>query len=162
MKTPDKTNVCRILDQKKIPYKEHSYAGSGIISGVEVADYFQADRSRVFKTLVTVAKSGEHYVFMIPSGRTLDLKKAAKAAGEKSIQMIRQDELLPLTGYVHGGCSPIGMKKNFRTFIDETAENFPEIFFSAGKVGFQVETSLENLRKAVRIEKADLCTPEEG
>ena len=105
---------------------------------------------------MTVGKTGEHYVFMVPVAEELDLKKAAKASGEKSIDMISQKELLPLTGYVHGGCSPIGMKKQFKTFIHETAESFDRIIFSAGKIGYQVELPLESLRKVVPVRSADL------
>ena len=111
----EKTNVMRILDQKDIRYNSYTYNSSDALSGVEVADILQKDPDRVFKTLVTVGRSGEHYVFVIPVAQELDLKKAAKAVSEKSIEMVRSKELLPLTGYIHGGCSPIGMKKFFTT-----------------------------------------------
>ena len=146
----DKTNVMRVLDQKKIPYKEYFYGDTGAVSGVDVAAALGEDPERAFKTLVTVGKTKQHYVFMIPVAEELDLKKAAKAVGEKSIEMIPQKELLPLTGYVHGGCSPIGMKKQFRTVIDASAERFESIMFSGGKIGYQVEVSLSDLSKVVR------------
>lgn len=146
----DKTNVMRVLDKKKIPYKEYFYGDTGAVSGVDVAAALGEDPERAFKTLVTAGKTKQHYVFMIPVAEELDLKKAAKAVGEKSIEMIPQKELLPLTGYVHGGCSPIGMKKQFRTVIDASAERFESIMFSGGKIGYQVEVSLSDLSKVVR------------
>lgn len=151
-----KTNAMRKLDSMKIPYKEHFYADTGAISGTEVAAVLSEDPDKVFKTLVTTGKSGTHYVFMIPVNCELDLKKAASAAGEKNIEMLRAKDLLPLTGYVHGGCSPIGMKKVFRTFIHNTADSFDAIFCSGGKIGFQIELSVENLRKVIRVESADI------
>ena len=123
---------------------------------MEIARLLGEDERKVFKTLVTVGKSKAYYVFMIPVAEELDLKKAARASGEKSIEMITQKELLPLTGYVHGGCSPIGMKKQFATFIHDTAENFDTIIFSAGKVGYQVELPLEGLQKMVPVKCVDL------
>ncbi len=156
-KTPEKTNVCRLLDAKKVPYTEHTYPPEEALSGVEVAEYLHQDPDRVFKTLVTVApKSGQHYVFVIPGPEELDLKKAASAVGEKSIEMLKSKDLLGLTGYIHGGCSPIGMKKFFRTTVHRTAEDFPTIFVSAGKRGHQAELSLDSLRKMIRLETADL------
>ena len=152
----EKTNVMRILEQKKIAYQPHSYVTTDAVSGTEVAAVLGQDPKRVFKTLVTVAKSGNHYVFVIPVEKELDLKKAAKCVGEKKIDMIKSKELLGLTGYVHGGCSPIGMKKFFRTTIDESAEKFEHIVFSGGKIGYQVETSLEELRKVIKFELADI------
>ena len=152
----EKTNVMRLLDQKQAVYKSHTYASTGAISGVEVAAALGQDPACVFKTLVTAGKSGQHYVFVIPAAKELDLKKAAKAAGEKSIEMIKSKELLPLTGYVHGGCSPIGMKKFFPTFIDQTVENCETFCFSAGKIGYQIETDLQTLAKMIRFTLADL------
>ncbi len=148
----EKTNVMRILDQKKIDYNTYSYATTEAISGVEVAEILKQDPNQVFKTLVTVGNSKNYYVFMIPVHKELDLKKAAKAVGEKSIAMIKSKELLPLTGYIHGGCSPIGMKKQFVTTVDETAAHFETILFSAGKIGYQVELSIEDLKRVVRLE----------
>jgi Cys-tRNA(Pro)/Cys-tRNA(Cys) deacylase len=140
-----KTNVMRLLEKQKISYISHTYDPS-IVNGVEVAGTLGQNQKQVFKTLVTVAKSKEHYVFVIPVAEELDLKKAAQAAGEKNIEMIKQKELLPLTGYIHGGCSPIGMKKSFKTFIDISAKEFNTIIFSAGKVGFQVELNPNDLQ----------------
>lgn len=143
----EKTNVMRVLDKAKIEYKAYSYIGTGALSGEEVALALGENPEQVFKTLVTVAKSKNHYVFLIPVKEELDLKKAAAAVGEKAVEMIKQKELLPLTGYIHGGCSPIGMKKQFKTVIHGSAQNFSTIIFSAGKVGYQVELSPENLQK---------------
>ena len=155
-KNTEKTNVMRILDQKKIPYKTYCYIDSGVISGIDVAIVLNQDPHQVFKTLVTIANSNNNYVFLLPVHRELDLKKAAKAVGEKSISMIKSKDLLPLTGYIHGGCSPIGMKKQFRTVIDASAADYDTIIFSAGKIGYQVETSLNELKKVVRLELYDL------
>ena len=126
------------------------------MTGEEIAALLGEDPAHVFKTLVTRGKTGQYYVFVVPVAAELELKKAAKAAGEKSIEMIKQKELLPLTGYVHGGCSPIGMKKAFKTFIHETAESLDKMFVSAGKVGFQVELSPQDLAKTVGCGFADL------
>ncbi len=156
MKKNEKTNVMRLLEQKKIPYKTYSYADTDAISGVEVATVLNEDPNQVFKTLVTVGNSKNYFVFMIPVHKELDLKKAAKAVGEKSISMIKSKELLPLTGYIHGGCSPIGMKKAFKTVINETAANFETIIFSAGKIGYQVEVSMTELQKIVRYDLNDV------
>lgn len=154
-----KTNVMRVLDSRKLSYKSYEYeAGETAPSGGEVAAMLGLDPDRVFKTLVTVGASREHYVFMIPVLRELDLKKAARAVGEKNIEMIKSKELLPLTGYVHGGCSPIGMKKQFRTVVDISAEGLETIYFSAGKIGFQVELPPEDLKKVVDYSFADICT----
>lgn len=151
----EKTNAIRMLDKQKAAYQVHTYDG-GALSGVEVAAVLQQEPARVFKTLVTIGKSGGHYVFMIPVAEELDLKKAAKSVGEKFIEMLPQKELLPLTGYIHGGCSPIGMKKQFPTVVHETAANFDRIFFSAGKIGMQIETSPAVLERAVRLTYADV------
>ena len=157
MKKAEKTNVMRFLDQKKAAYKSYEYeAGDIAPSGGEVASMLGLDPKRVFKTLVTVGHTGEHYVYMVPVLQELDLKKAAKAVGEKSIEMIKSRELLPLTGYVHGGCSPIGMKKQFRTVLDQSAEGMETIFFSAGKIGFQVEMSPPELKRIVGYEFHDI------
>lgn len=152
----EKTNVMRILDQKKINYKSYEYSDTEAISGVEVAEVLGENPNQVFKTLVTVGATKTNYVFMIPVHKELDLKKAAKAVGEKSIAMIKSKELLPLTGYIHGGCSPIGMKKQFRTVVDMSSTDFETIIFSAGKIGFQVEVALADLQKVVRCEMADV------
>ena len=151
-----KTNVMRLLDRLKIPYISYSYAGTGAVSGEEVAKALGENPARTFKTLVTVGKSKRYYVFLVSVAKELDLKKAAACAGEKSIAMIKSKELLPVTGYIHGGCSPIGMKKPFPTFIDSSALSFDTIIFSAGKIGYQVETSLTELKRAVPFSAADL------
>ena len=156
MAKPEKTNVMRTLDRLKIPYRDYCYVDTGVVSGVDVARVLGQDPAKTFKTLVTEGKSRNHYVFMIPAAEELDLKKAAAAVGEKAIEMLKSKDLLPLTGYVHGGCSPIGMKKPFRTVIHETAERFDTILFSAGKIGYQVECSLADLRRALPVESADL------
>ena len=156
MKKTEKTNVMRILDQKKVEYTSHFYGDTEAISGVEVAAILGQDENKVFKTLVTIGATKNYYVFMIPVHKELDLKKAAKAVGEKSIAMIKSKELLPLTGYIHGGCSPIGMKKQFRTVVNETAEQFDTIMFSAGKIGYQVQLPVQALAKVVRIELCDV------
>ncbi len=148
----------RLLDQKKTEYKSHTYEPDATMSGEEIAGILGEDPARVFKTLVTQGKSGAFYVFVIPVGGELDLKKAAKASGEKAVAMIKQKELLPLTGYVHGGCSPIGMKKAFPTFIHKTATEDKRIFVSAGKVGFQIELSPDDLIRAANCTVADLLT----
>lgn len=160
MKKPEKTNVMRILEQKKIAYKSYEYSDTDAISGVEVATVLGEDPKQVFKTLVTVGATKAYYVFMIPVHKELDLKKAAKVVGEKSIAMIKSKELLPLTGYIHGGCSPIGMKKQFRTVIDVSASNFATILFSGGKIGYQVEVSLEDLTKVVRYDLREIVVTE--
>ena len=144
-KKQDKTNVMRILDGKKIPYEMHTYEADPTLSGEEIANILGENPDCVFKTLVTQGKSGQYYVFVVPVKCELDLKKAAKEAGEKNIAMIKQKDLLPLTGYVHGGCSPIGMKKAFPTFIHQTAKDFEKIFVSAGRVGAQIELSPHDL-----------------
>ena len=157
MKKIEKTNVMRILDQQGIPYQSHCYEGTGAVSGAEVAAVLGQDPARVFKTLVTVGRSGRHYVFVIPVLQELDLKKAAAASGEKSIAMVKAKELLPLTGYIHGGCSPIGMKKPFPTFMEESAILYDRILFSAGKIGYQVELPPDELAKLTPFQYADLC-----
>ncbi len=160
MKKNEKTNVMRLLEQKKVPYESYTYADTEAISGIEVATVLNQDPNQVFKTLVTIGASKNYYVFMIPVHKELDLKKAAKSVGEKSIAMIKSKELLPLTGYIHGGCSPIGMKKQFVTTIHETASDFESIIFSAGKIGYQVEVSLESLKKMIRYELKDVIIGE--
>lgn len=144
----------RRLDSLKIPYKEYVY--SHAVSGIEVATELGENPKQVFKTLVTVAKSGTHYVFLVPVAEELDLKKAAAVVGEKAIDMLKSKDLLGLTGYVHGGCSPIGMKKFFKTTIHCSASDFETIIFSGGKIGLQIELSLENLAKAISYKLADI------
>ena len=153
-----KTNVMRMLDKHKVHYKHYSYADTDAISGVDVAKVLNQNPEKVFKTLVTVAKSGSHYVFMIPVADELDLKKAALAVNEKSVEMLKSKQLLPLTGYVHGGCSPIGMKKFFKTVIDKSAQNFDTIIFSAGKIGYQVEMKLSDLSRVIDFSTAEITS----
>lgn len=152
----EKTNVMRLLEQAKVEYNHYCYANTEAISGVEVASVLGQDVNKVFKTLVTVGKSGEHFVFVIPVAEELDLKKAASAVGEKSIAMVKSKELLGLTGYIHGGCSPIGMKKFFTTTIHNTAEEFDTIIFSGGKIGYQVEVSPKDLKKVINFQYEDI------
>lgn len=151
---PDKTNAMRKLDSMKIKYKEHFYTNA--LSGIEVATALGENPKQVFKTLVTVAKSGRNYVFLIPVLEELDLKKAAAVVGEKAIDMLKSKDLLGLTGYVHGGCSPIGMKKFFTTTIHQSAQDFESIIFSGGKIGFQIELSLDDLSKVIPFKLADI------
>lgn len=149
-----KTNVMRILDQKKINYIVHTYRNA--ISGIEVADTLHESYDKVFKTLVTVSNTNINYVFVVPVNKELDLKKAAKVVGEKSIEMLKSALLLPLTGYIHGGCSPVGMKKQFGTIVDKSASNKDRIFVSGGKIGYQIEIELSELKKVVDFEFEDI------
>ncbi|MHC1685911.1 MAG: Cys-tRNA(Pro) deacylase [Clostridiaceae bacterium] len=151
-----KTNVMRILDKMKAPYKSYSYADTDAISGIEVANILNQNPNQVFKTLVTIGKSKKYYVFLVPVSEELDLKKAANSIKEKSIEMVKSKDLLGITGYIHGGCSPIGMKKSFTTTIDDSANKFETIIFSAGKIGYQVEISIEQLKKVIRFNFEDL------
>ncbi len=156
MKKEDKTNVMRVLEAKKIGYVSHSYEPDATMSGEQIAGLLGEKPDKVYKTLVTQGKSGAYYVFVVPVKEELDLKKAAKATGEKAISMLKQKDLLPLTGYVHGGCSPIGMKKQFPTYLHEAAQEMDKIFVSAGKVGFQIELAPEDLIRAAGCKVADL------
>ena len=158
MKKEEKTNVLRVLDGKKIAYESHAYEPDATLTGEQIAGILNEDASGVFKTLVTQGKTGQYYVFVVPVCAELDLKKAAKAAGEKSIAMIKQKDLLPLTGYVHGGCSPIGMKKHFPTFLHESAKELSKIFVSAGRVGLQVELAVTDLIQVAGCELADIVS----
>lgn len=152
-----KTNVMRILDAHRVPYRSYCYADTGATSGDAVAAALGQNPHQVFKTLVTVSRSGNHYVFMVPVCAELDLKHAATAVGEKSIDMLKMRDLLGLTGYVHGGCSPIGMKKQFKTVADASAQNFDTIIFSAGRIGYQVQVSPTDLAKLIPITFFDIC-----
>lgn len=152
----DKTNCMRVLDSRKIPYVPHAYEADPSLTGEQIAGLLGENPDQVFKTLVTEGKPRRYYVFVIPVNHELNLKKAAAAAGEKSVSMIPQKELLPLTGYVHGGCSPIGMKKRFPSFIHQSAEDLSRIFVSAGKVGFQAELDPADLIRAAELVPADL------
>ena len=157
MATEVKTNVMRFLEQKGIPYTPHFYPhGKEAVDGVTVAQSMGEDPEAVFKTLVTRGASGGYFVFVIPVAEELDLKKAAKAVGEKSVAMLHVAELLPLTGYVRGGCSPIGMKKQFPTVFDETAILQDTIYVSAGKIGSQVEVEPNALAGVVDGQFADI------
>ena len=151
-----KTNAMRILDQKKINYEVHTYCDTEAISGMEVASVLNQDPNKVFKTLVTVAASKLNYVFVVPVNCELDLKKAAKAVNEKNIAMVKSKELLPLTGYIHGGCSPIGMKKQFKTVFHSTANNFDTIIFSGGKIGYQIEMNLNDINNIFKYQLCDI------
>ena len=152
----NKTNVMRILDSAKAEYETYSFDSEGALSATEAAELLGKDPDVVFKTLVTVGKTGVNYVFVVPGNRELDLKKAAKSVGEKNLEMIKQKDLFPKTGYIHGGCSPIGMKKSFKTTIDESALDHEKILFSAGRIGFQIEMTLEELKKVIRYQLADI------
>ena len=152
----EKTNVMRVLDSKKVTYLSHFYEADSGLSGVDIARVLGEETARVFKTLVTAGKPGKYYVFVIPVAEELNLKKAAACVGEKSVSMIPQKELLPLTGYVHGGCSPIGMKKAFPTFMHESAEKLEKVCVSGGKVGCQIELAPEDLRRMTGLRYADL------
>ena len=152
----EKTNVMRILDQKKVKYNSYNYLKTGAISGMEVAKALNENPNLTFKTLVTVGKTNNHYVFLVPVNKELDLKKAAKAVNEKNIEMVKSKELLSLTGYIHGGCSPIGMKKSFKTVIDSSAKNYDKLIFSGGKIGYQVETTLDELKKVIGFDLKDV------
>ena len=154
----EKTNVMRTLEQKKIAYTAKTYPhGEGdAIDGVSVARAVGLEPEMVFKTLVCKGASGGYYVFDIPVAENLDLKKAARAVGEKSVAMLPQKELLPLTGYVHGGCSPVGMKKQFLTVFHETAESLSQVAVSAGKIGYQVVCAPKDLMALLRAGTADL------
>ena len=151
-----KTNAIREVEAAGLPCEVRTFECEEALSGVEVAQMLDLDPDRVFKTLVTVGRSGEHYVFMVPVAEELDLKRAAQAVNEKSIEMIRSRELLPLTGYIHGGCSPIGMKKQFHTVADETAQLFDTIYFSGGRIGCQLEMAPNDLEKIVPLQYADI------
>ncbi|MCR5347398.1 MAG: Cys-tRNA(Pro) deacylase [Fretibacterium sp.] len=157
-----KTNAVRILEAAKAGYElivlplPETSDGPAAVSAREAAELLGQSPDTVFKTLVTVGKSREHYVFVVPGSGELDLRKAARAVGEKSIEMIPSKELLPLTGYIHGGCSPVGMKKTFRTVIDASAEKFGTIYISAGRIGVQLKIALSELRKAVAFTLADI------
>lgn len=159
-KSKNKTNVMRILDRKKIEYKFYSYEADATLTGVDVAHKLNKDENTVFKTLVTVGKSKEYYVFVIPVNKELDLKKASMAVSEKSISMVKSKDLLALTGYIHGGCSPIGMKKPFKIVFHDTVNELDTITFSAGKIGYQLELRTQDLPKAIDFSMANICADE--
>lgn len=155
-----KTNAMRILDKNKVEYEIKTY-DENLTSGELVAETLGERKEEVFKTLVTVANNGEHFVFVIPVAETLDLKKSARVAGVKSVEMLKQKDLLPLTGYIHGGCSPVGMKKPFKTFVHKTAENLEKFCVSGGHVGMQVKLAPNELKRVVGFEYADLIQDNE-
>ena len=144
------------MAQKKLDFTTHDYTDSGAVGGMEVAQALGQDPQRMFKTLVTQGHSGGYYVFLVPVCAELNLKRAAAAVGEKSIAMIKSKELLPLTGYIHGGCSPVGMKKLFPTLIDRSAAQFDTILFSGGRIGLQIETGLQELAQVVPFRLEEL------
>ena len=155
-KEEEKTNVMRILDQKKVKYTPHSYDPEQAVSGVEVAAVLRQDEERVFKTLVTTGKTGNHYVFVIPVAEELDLKKAAKAVGEKTVDMIHVKDITKITGYVRGGCSPLGMKKPYPVVFDASAGEFEEIYVSGGRIGLTLKVPLADLLKVTGGKLADI------
>lgn len=152
-----KTNVMRILDAKKVKYKIHEYESDRNLTGNDIAQILKIDPTHVFKTLVTQGKTGNHYVFVLPVTHSLNLKKAANSVGEKNIEMVKDKDLLALTGYVHGGCSPIGMKKFFKTVFDNHAMELNPIFISAGKLGRQVELNIEDIQSVIDINFDDIA-----
>ena len=157
MKKEEKTNAVRQFEQKKLAFSLHCYGGTEAISGTEVARVLGQDPADVYKTLVTSGKSGAHYVFVVPVEKELDLKKAAAAVGEKNVAMLPAKELLPLTGYVHGGCSPLGMKKQLPTVVQQQAQALETIFFSAGRIGLQIETAPQLLAALIPLQYADVA-----
>jgi Cys-tRNA(Pro)/Cys-tRNA(Cys) deacylase len=152
----NKTNAMRILNKEKISYEVIDYTNNPITNGEEIANFLKENPLQVFKTLVTIGKSKNHYVFLINVNDELDLKKCALVSNEKNIELIHQKELLPLTGYIHGGCSPLGMKKEFKTFIDSSCLNYEYIFISGGKVGYQIKINPLDLIKIANICVCDL------
>lgn len=151
-----KTNVMRILDAKKVKYKMHEYESDRNLTGNDIAKLLNINPEHVFKTLVTQGKTGNHYVFVLPVTHSLNLKKAANSVGEKNIEMLKDKDLLALTGYVHGGCSPIGMKKFFKTTFDHHAIGLNPIFISAGKLGHQIELNIEDIQSVIDIAFDDI------
>lgn len=155
-----KTNAMRILDQKKIKYEVIDYTNSNLISGIEVADYLNIDYEKIFKTLVSIGKSGRHYVFVIPVIYELDLKKCALLVNEKDINLVKQKDLLNLTGYIHGGCSPIGMKKEFLTFFHNSINDHEYIYFNGGKIGYQLYLKFSDIIQTFKFNTGDLVEKE--
>ncbi len=151
-----KTNAMRILEQKKISFRVNLYECDEFIDAVHVADLLGQEYESSFKTLVAVGKSGAHYVFVVPIAEELDLRKGAKAVGEKSIELIHVKEIFGLTGYIRGGCTPIGMKKQFQTVIDETAQLFDEIIISGGRIGAQIVMNPMDLEKVIPCKFEDI------
>ena len=156
MAKDSKTNAMRILEQNGISYKEHILDLKEAVDGVTCANMLGVTLESTFKTLVTVGKSKNYYVFVVPVAETLSLKKAAAAVGEKNVEMIPMKDLLKVAGYVHGGCSPIGMKKVFTTVVDETAILFDNIIFSGGKIGYFIEVNPMDLEKVIPVSFVDI------
>ena len=158
-KKQKKTNVMRILDAQKIPYRHYEYDDSNnMVDGITVAHMIGKDPAVVYKTLVTAGKPRQYYVFVLPISKALDLKKAARAVGEKRIEMIPVRDIEAVTGYIKGGCSPIGMKKQYPTVFDISAQALPHIIFNGGKVGTQVELDPADIGKLIPCRFADICT----
>ena len=153
----EKTNVMRILDKNNIKYKIYDYSKTEAISGIEVATILGIDFKKIFKTLVTVGKSKKYYVFLLPVDDELDLKKSAFSVDEKTVEMVKSKDLLSIVGYIHGGCSPIGMKKNFPIIIDSQVLKNNELIFNAGKIGYQVSIKLDDLKNIINFSIADIC-----
>jgi len=153
----DKTNPMRILDRAGVAYEVRDYTATGAVSGPEVAAALGEDPSEAFKTLVTRGKSDRMYVFVLPVAKELDLKKAAASVGEKSVEMLKSKELLPSTGYVHGGCSPLGMRRPLRTVVDSSVSSLNRMYFSAGRIGLQICMDPKDLPKVLEFAVADLC-----
>ncbi len=156
MKKEAKTNAMRILDRNKISYKEHLYESDGFADGVTIASKLNQPTERVFKTLVAVGKSRNYYVFVVPVAEELNLKAAAAAVGEKSVEMIHVKDINSVTGYIRGGCSPIGMKKQFKTVINDSAQNFDNIIFSGGRRGAQIEMNPNELADLIGADFAHI------
>ena len=155
-----KTNAMRLLDRQKIPYTVNLYECDNFIDGVHVADQLGQSYDSSFKTLVTVGRSGGHYVFVLPVDKELDLKKAAKTVGEKSVEMVHVKDILALTGYIRGGCTPLGMKKTFPTVIHESVLRFPQVIISGGRIGAQIMLSPDDLLRATGAKTADILKEE--
>ncbi len=152
-----KTNAMRIIEKEKIPYNSYTYdAGDGAIDGVSVAHKMGQDEKKVYKTLVTKGTGRDYYVFVIPVAKELDLKACARSVGEKSVEMIKVSDINKVTGYIRGGCSPIGMKKEYKTVIDSSCLSLETMIFSGGKIGFQVEMSPDALIRLVNADTADI------
>ena len=152
----EKTNAMRILDREKVKYRFYSYNEEEAISGQEVASLLNMNPKQLFKTLVTNGKSGQNYVFLVPVSEELDLKKASRAVGEKSISMVKSKDLFDLTGYIHGGCSPLAMKKDFPVIIDASSNDFERIIFNGGRRGLQIEVKLEDIKEILAYKIEDL------
>ena len=152
-----KTNAMRILDKNRIPYQENTYECEEFIDGIHIADMLGQSYDQSFKTLVTVGKSGEHYVFAIPIDRELDLKKAAKAVGEKSVEMIHVKDINQITGYIRGGCTPIGMKKNYVTVLHSSIRTLDEVIISGGRIGSQIQMKPDDLIRVTNARVEDIC-----